>query len=275
MYQIIKNNSKPDFHRSSLTFLTLVAGLLLLTGCVTRERGCLDIAASNFDLDADQACDDCCVYPVATLTLTQQYDGFNFRISDTLYDTNGSPYKIRDMKYILSSWSWTDDHQRYTVDSVGFTCATGEVVIPSDILLIDTRQFVYTIGSFRLFPEIDSVFLTIGFPQALECVDPFNDSTQVILSNQSALWDSVNMSRAAVRMIVQRDLTMEVFDTLFVHMNEDIGLLYSYQFVPGFDPKIRLTVDYTLWFSDVDITDLTTFITSVRTHAPMSFSRTP
>lgn len=232
LYQIIRNNYKPDFHTSCIAFLILIVGVLLQTGCVTRERGCLDIAASNFDLDADRACDDCCVYPIATLTLTQHYEGRNFNINDTLFDIHGMPYRIRDIKYILSDWSWTDEQNNsYTVDSTNFICATGDVYAPSDIVLVDTRQFIYNIGSFRLFPNVDSVFFTFGFPATLDCVDALHDSTAVVLSEESPLYDSLNMSRATVRLIIQRDLTTENFDTVFVHTREELGIPYPYQFV--------------------------------------------
>ena len=276
MYPIIKNKCRPDVLNSCFAFLILAAVLFPQAGCVTRERGCLDIAAANFDLDADRACDDCCVYPVATLTLTQHYDSLNFNVNDTLFDIHGMPYRIRDMKYILSDWSWTDDQDRvFTVDSADFICATGNVRVPSDIILVDTRQFIYNIGSFRLFPKIDSLYFTFGFPAALDCVDPGHDSTAVVLSEDSPVYDSVSMSRAAVRMIIQRDLMTENVDTVFVHTRFDMGIPYDFQFVSGFDPKIRLTVEYSEWFSEVDVNDISTFRNSVRDHAALSFSRTP
>ena len=32
-------------------------------GCSSKEEGCLDYRARNFDLDADKGCADCCTYP--------------------------------------------------------------------------------------------------------------------------------------------------------------------------------------------------------------------
>ena len=35
----------------------------LLSGCYEDRKGCLDLRATNFDIDADRECDGCCVYP--------------------------------------------------------------------------------------------------------------------------------------------------------------------------------------------------------------------
>jgi len=51
---------------SALAFLFLFSSLLLMS-CDTQTEGCLDFRALRVDVDADDACSDCCIYPSLAL----------------------------------------------------------------------------------------------------------------------------------------------------------------------------------------------------------------
>lgn len=274
MYQIIKSSYRPDTAFTGLLILLISAWCM--QSCTTREPGCLDIAASNFDLDADRPCDDCCTYPSLTLTLTQKWDDRNFNLSDLLFDKNNQPYKIQDLRYFLSSWSWSDAEQQvYTIDSLSISCEAGDIRYTPDILTIDPRQFVYTLGTIRLSPSIISLMFRIGLPPQLSCVEETREDVPPALSDESPLWDSLAMSRAAMRLVLQRDTSMPAFDTLFIHTTISRQVDYNVDFLPGFDPKLKLTVNYALWFEDADVLDLNSFSNSILSNIDNSVFRTP
>jgi hypothetical protein len=237
-------------------------------------EGCLDINASNFDLNADRACPDCCTYPSVFLTLSQKWVDRNFALTDTLRDIHDRPYRINDLKYYLSSWTWYGtDHQWHTVDSAQITCNGNIIHYTPDILLIDAKQFNYTLGTYHQSPDIDSIRFLFGLSESFGCL---NDSAApVILSDKSPLWDSPVQSLATVRLVLQPDISSTDLDTIFIHYQQVFGMNYDLILQPGFSTTFKLTVDYFKWFGNADIQDLNSFAVSIQSGVNGSFTRTP
>lgn len=249
-----------------------------MQGCISRVEGCLDVAAANFDLNADKSCNDCCSYPMLSLGLSQKWDDRNFSTSDTftISDRNGLLYRINDLKYLLSSWSWKDASDNiYSVDSAELTCLTGQLRYTPDVLLIDSKQFQYVLGTIRKSPVIDTVLFKLGVIPSFDCLDPVAINTPSILSANSVIWDVSTSSRATVRLILQRDITQDIHDTLFIHITKDLKTGYDLDFVPGISTEIKISVNYAKWFTNVDILDLETFRNSLEEGIEGSFYKTP
>ncbi len=275
MSQNIKRIYLPKFY---LFIIALVSGcFLLFAGCTSRVEGCLDIAASNFDFSADKACDGCCTYPSLSISLSQKWNERNFSTTDTLMDINGHPYKITDLKYYLSSWSWKDaGNMKYTVDSAMIKCSNGDLLhYTPDIVSVDSKQFQYTLGATRNSPTIDSVFLKLGLIPALDCVDPAGTNTPPVLADESPLYDAGTSSRAAIRLVLQRDTSLLIYDTLFIHTSQDLRLTYDLSFKTGLNTTLNLSVNYANWFSGVDIQVLGSFEQSILAGIPGSIFKTP
>lgn len=248
----------------------------MVEGCISKSEGCLDVAAANFDFSADRSCEDCCTYPLLSISLSQKFIDKNFSPTDTLLDLNGMPFRITDLKYFLSSWSWvSDDHHVYTVDSADITCPAGILTYTPDIILVDARQFQYSLGTIRQSPHIDSVRLKLGLLEALDCIDPASAGVPSVFSDKTALWDREFNSRATLRLVIQRDISAEIFDTLFIHTLQDIDLDDDQYLAPGIQATLKLTVNYAKWFSNVDILDLNSFQSSIESGVQGSFYKTP
>lgn len=272
MLLITKKISLPDY---SLHVLAAIIMLLSLNGCNTRIQGCLDVNADNFNLNAEQSCDGCCTYPSVSLSLTQKWGDRNFASTDTLYDINGQPYKITSLVYFLSDWIWEDGQGiLYHVDSVTVTCDDGDLTYSPDNLPIGTEQFNYTLGSVRKSPVIDSLHFNIGLTQDFSCLDSEIPGTPLDLTDQSPLWNYQSGSLETMRLIIQRDTAVETFDTVFISDKIVTALAYPFEFIPGKDSKFMLTVDYHLWFQDVNTTDLGSFRQSIISNFAGSITRT-
>lgn len=259
--------------------LWLLALLLLVfagISCNTRIEGCLQANAENFDLNAERACDGCCLYPSMELSLTQKWGDRNFTNGDTLYDIGGKQYKIIDLKYFLSSWVWHDTEGNYiTVDSVEASCDEDILRFTTDNLIMDSRQFVYTLGTIRESPLIDSLQLALGLYQDFSCLDTSDTDTPVALTNQSPLWNAKTGKLETIRLILQPRLDQETTDTIFITTNDIVRLGYNLQLKPGTDARFDLTVDYAQWFIDADVNDLNSFGHSIETYFAGSIVRTP
>lgn len=88
----------------SLKSLYFIGLCLLCTACYQDVEGCLDVNASNLDLDADFSCpnNDCCTYPSLSLAVTQLLNGERIR-SDSFYrDAANNQYRLNLLRYYLT-----------------------------------------------------------------------------------------------------------------------------------------------------------------------------
>lgn len=269
------NTKRTSLHDCCLHAITGFLILISISGCNTRIQGCLDVNADNFNLNAEQTCDGCCTYPSVSLSLTQKWGDRNFANTDTLYDINGQPYKITSLVYFLSDWIWEDGQGiLYHVDSDTVTCEVGDLKYSPDVLPIGTEQFIYPLGNFRKSPVIDSLHFIMGLTQDFSCLDSEIPGTPPELTDQSPLWNSQSASLETMRLIFQPDTAVESFDTIFISDEVILTLAYPFEFIPGKDSQFMLTVDYSLWFKDVNIADTASFRQSIISNFAGSITRT-
>jgi hypothetical protein len=211
-----------------------------------------------------------------SVSLSQKWGDRNFSTEDTLFDINAQQFKIIDLKYFLSSWAWYgSENTTYTVDSVEVPCNGSMIRYTPDILLVDSRQFEYTLGTIRKSPLIDSISLKFGIVPALNCVDVTASNIPPVLSDKSALWDAQLSSLAALRIVLQRDLSSETFDTLYIHSLQSLKLQYDFDIKPGIQTTLKISVDYAPWFSQGDVQNLDSFQSSILAGLQGSISKTP
>lgn len=273
MLKTIRKITAPDYSAWLLVCLLLI---MLSAGCNTRIEGCLDVNAKNFDLNGERPCDDCCTYPSMQLSLTQKWDDRNFANTDTLFDSNLDSFKISDLRYFLTSWSWLDEEgNQFTVDSVEGDCNGTKWRYTPDILIIDTRKFLYTLGTIRVAPNLDSIHATLGLTEDYSCLDEADPQTPASVTDQSPLWNNQTGRLETIRLIIQRDLSLELLDTIYVDFHLENTLVYEYQLENGKDTPLGLSVNYAQWFKDVNVHDLSSFETSMRNNIVGSITRTP
>ncbi len=85
----------------------IIGVLLLASACYEPREGCLDLNATNFGVDADRACSDCCTYPTLRMSFRHRSayadTVVNFRLLDSVYyDRTGNPYRVGDLRFLLS-----------------------------------------------------------------------------------------------------------------------------------------------------------------------------
>jgi len=249
--------------------------MLVTWRCNTRIEGCLDPNARNFDFVAEVACDGCCTYPVATFTLSQKWNAENFSTTDTLFDMNSNPYQIVDIRYFLSSWTWKGfDNSIYTIDSTEADCAGDKLRYTEDINAVESRIFVYPLGFIRQAPIIDSLAFHLGLVEDFSCLVDTLSSTPDILTPASPLWNPATGALSAMRLIVNRNIADTIVDTVFIDLHQLFAIGYLHEFDLGADYSFLLTVNYAMWFQQVNIADLNSFGVSVSQGLEGSMTRT-
>lgn len=241
--------------------ITLAACAILgLTGCISRQEGCLDPGAANYDLEAERACSSCCTYPSLSLEWSPKWAAENFSLADTFRDVEGRPYLILDLRFLLESWQWADDQGViYTVDSTSIGCGADELNWTPDFAQVTPTQFVYTLGTFRDFPHAQALRFSFGPTRDYSCLDPAESGTPVFLTQAGPLWDPETQSLSSMRLIIQPDLQLPDADTLYFHDMAELQLPYSLLFERGRAGQFRLTADYAQWFTAADLDDPDSF----------------
>lgn len=86
------------------TWIIFYALSLALHHCAEPKTGCLDVHATNFQVDADEGCADCCTYPALRIDLLHK-----FTVGDSLFNfipgntyTAGSHFRLGDLRFYLS-----------------------------------------------------------------------------------------------------------------------------------------------------------------------------
>ena len=254
----------------------LFLAAMLLPGCISRTEGCLDPGASNYDLEAERSCTDCCTYPTVNLEWSPKWGDANFSTADTFFDVAGRPYLIRDIRFLLESWTWTDaEGHLYSVDSSVIACSGAEITWAADHVQVIPTQFVYPIGTVMEFPQMTALRFAAGPTRDYACLDPEDSDTPDFLTTGGPLWDPDTETLATLRLVLQTDLAAPETDTLYFHDLLTVEFPYALAFERGRSPRFRLTADYGQWFATADLSDLTTFWTSWVAGLAGSVSLTP
>jgi hypothetical protein len=255
-------------------FWMVMVVVIVLQSCTTREQGCLDIYASNFELTAEKDCDGCCLYPALNVALSQVWNDSSFNVESPLLDSEGDSFKIIDLKYFLSAWILygTNDEQ-YGVDSALLGCIPPMVYSP-DAIVADARQFNYQIGIIRDAPTIDSLCVTLGLDNTYPCIEEDTTNAFVELTRRSPLWDPSADALRSIRLVLQRDLQSEIFDTIFIDFKAREEIPFPLTFARGAATALRMSVDYEPWFRNVDAQDINSFAPSIIAGFPGSIFAT-
>lgn len=248
--------------KSSFRFFLISAGLLLtasLAGCFEPKEGCLDIAATNFDVAADKDC--CCAYPQLVLTVNQVYDTLPFR-SDSLYaGAQGNLFQIKSVAFYLSDFQLFQNGNRFQIsDTLTLNTLIGAdtsaQVFIQDFELVRRTPVVYPVGTFRQDGVFERITFRVGLADSAQQIIPFKAPTGHPLAPQSdRLWAGNAQGFVFLQAVVSRDSTTAPPDTLRF-TQADLGQFIheangAFLHPTGYDFPILLEMDYKKLFDGV------------------------
>ncbi|MFM9946750.1 MAG: MbnP family protein [Saprospiraceae bacterium] len=189
---------------------------LLLPACYEPKEGCLDAQATNFELDADEACPDCCEYPSLQLALRHRIVLFGqeddrFSTDSVYYDGSGQPFRFKNIRFYLSNVRLvrSDGSVAMVSDTIELNLydpsgAPRKATVEDNFLLANPLfEQTYTIGAFR---ESGSSFEKIRFAIGVEGI-----ANEAI---PDSLPDDYPLGR--------------IEETLDLHFNQDSGYVFSH-----------------------------------------------
>lgn len=241
----------------------------LFASCYQPTEGCLNIAATNYDVSADDPCADCCKYPQLNLAFLHQLalptepDTLYFFKYNTPYpspfDTNHY-FTVQRCRYFVSNLKLirTDGTEVGVTDSIWLERQSGDSIqvennftkVDRDILQAAVLGKVLAAGSF------DKVRFTIGLtPELLDLnIDSIPTGHPLNIDNDTLLYqDGIGF----VPLVLQfsKDTLSGTLPIQFNFLQaRDIvlDLPKTFEAESGFNLRLTLVVDYMRLFDQID-----------------------
>lgn len=236
----------------------------LFSACFEPKEGCLDIAAVNFDANADKNC--CCTYPNLKFVVDQRYDTLPFRRDSVFPGQGGRPFRLHDVAFYLSEFQLLKAGAVFSVsDTQGLRVfqANGNdtlrQVFQNDFQLVRLETQEYTIGRFREDGSFSGAKIRLGLStDANRVIAPLAPASHPLSVQTDSLWQGKSKGFVYLKVVVSRDtLSTSARDTLYF-TRADLGdflieakntaLLHP----TGYDFRVRLTADYQKLLGNVD-----------------------
>lgn len=247
-----------------------------LSSCYEPREGCLDILATNFAVDADVACRDCCTWPELRIRFFHQSvypdSAVNFRLQDSVYnDIEGSFYRVSDFRFLLSNFRLVrpDGSEEFLVNRIATRSflPDGSLMpdsITNDILLI--RPLVNSlldVGNFRAAGRFVALRFDVGLSEPLQHVDPASlpPAHPMNPTNSGMSWnrmDGYEIQQVELLPGSTPQDTMRVEISLKgLPLRSRVELPISLDIPEGRHLELDLRVDYRKWLSGIGLNSQT------------------
>lgn len=267
--------------------------LMTLTACYEPKEGCLDVRATNFRLDTDRACADCCTYPNLKIRFNHRWVSPDTTLPlrlDTFYiDGAGNPFRIQRIRYYWSDIQLT----RANGATTGVTDSVLVVVSPragdsistyvvNSFLLADAgpNNQTLTVGPIQLDGLYNGLQATFGIPEPANRAVPVSLPSDHPLAPQPGRMNlGSQLGYAFAKVEFFRDTVAADTVPVVVHLygenarrTIDLPFFTQLSLPQGFNPLITLEADYQQWFSGTNVRgDTSTLKSRLLDNLPTAF----
>ena len=243
--------------RSTIAFLIVV--LAYLTGCGERTEGCLDTAATNFEVDADRNC--CCEYPQLLLEIfprTDTIDDAAFRANDTVR-SDVDTFIVRQVRFVLSGFEMvrSDDTVARGQDSITLPLVDGTSFITTDDF-VATRlsTFNYPVGTIESFGAYDSLRFTVGILPPANRAEPLSLPSGHPLAD-TTLFDDDVLEYLTANIVVTPDLAADSINVNYpLRVTRSVTVPVSFTAEESEDLQVNLRFYYSYLFEGIDFGEM-------------------
>lgn len=246
--------------------------VLFLSACYEPTEGCLDTRATNFDLDADGPCPDCCTYPELSLRFDNVWSYADTTVAfrtDTFYhDIQNHPFYFERIRFYWSNLRLqrTNGDVIRLEDSLDISIAelgdTSMTTILDDIVLADITSSSRTVQLGTLTPE----GMLLGLRATFGINDPTNKAVTTSVSTSHPLAPQAGQMNfgsdlgyvfAKIEYLTD---TIAAADTMSINLygsdfirELSLDLPTPMTFIDGFDPTLVIQQDIARWFEGIDV----------------------
>ncbi|MFZ1751892.1 MAG: hypothetical protein WAU01_16985 [Saprospiraceae bacterium] len=244
---------------SFIHFCYSILIILIVSSCYVNQEGCLDTLASNYDVTADNGCDDCCTYPKFNIVLRQVDGDSTFINGDTLVNNLAQKFRIIDCRFYLSEFSLRQSNNVYHQIIENISSDDGTVTVSDDIKIFRSVDSSIPLGTMRTYGTYDSLSFCFGLkPKVVNASFADLSSTHVLqVRNQLKSKDQIRsfFNIKCVRLATNDTLELSITDTS-LQFRVSVDSIVTTNI--GNDINYPLQVDYSKLFSDTDINQSST-----------------
>lgn len=230
----------------------------------------MDIEATNYAVDADDACSECCTYPTLSVSVIHRADfatpvdtSFNF-LYDTLYPNQvvvGDSFVIDRARFFISNIKLVREsgEEVGVIDTLELDIPSGNTMVVDDSFVkLDRDIFsARTVGTLLTTGTFTGLKFTLGLDEFLLETDPNSVPSGHPLSTESDVLNYDTLSGMYIpNLLIFRQDTVSA-DSLFLQINEpdtvELEFATPFELSRGFDVNITLRIDYMKWFEGVDV----------------------
>ena len=220
-------------------------------GCYEPESACLDLLANNYDVSADNDCQDCCTYPSIVIEMDHLWQDTSFRFGDTLTNNLGSSFLLLDQKFYLSNWTYhlSDGSSFKSRDSISLFISENEEFFKKDIVIVRQNQSTISNHTYRREGTLEACSFTLGVSDALNEISSEEAEEYSPLNFDNDLY----IDQAFQSHWLQLGIGPTYSDTVNLYFDEDIAFSSSgnKNFQKGENISIPLTLIYDTLFSNI------------------------
>jgi hypothetical protein len=243
-------------------FLTV----LLFSACYEDNIACLDADATNFDILADEACPDCCVYPTFSLDVEPIWGDTTLITDNTYQDGAGNDFRLIRFRVYMSELGLVADGTELPIPEneveVGIISGTDTVLtsVNANLVLVSTisSATTSTVGRLRVGTEpLTQLLGTFGLGDAFTAVYPPSAPAASPLSTQLGL---LNFNDGAGYLTASAEYVLTATDdTVRVDARglQSLTLDFPGSLEPlrGVNLTLELEADYQRIFGTIDLTE--------------------
>ena len=239
-----------------------------LPACYQPVEGCLDINAANYDVEADNPCDDCCMYPQLKWRFRHRritpQGTVNFSYADTLTDDFGQPFRVTRITYYLQGarlvrpdgmeWGVEDTVSLYYATAPGDTVSQ---LFQDDFFQLNANNFnTFGVGTFREDGTFSGQKLLIGLTTDAARTIPLRAPDNHPLADET-LWQAdsgyVQCRIELFPGVTEADTILKIINLYSPNPLTEIQGFLPLDIPLGFSPVVIVEVNYAPWFSGVNI----------------------
>ena len=243
-------------------FMILLMGMMLITSCYEPVEGCLDTDARNYNVNADDACNDCCTLPEFDLLISYLLNGESYSFgNDTIVGSNSS-FVLNDFHLILSGIALRDvvDSTLTWEDVITLYNSDGSVSdrLEHNFRYFSKSSFRGSIKGMRYAGNISSLDFLIGLPEDINFYNKDSLDQNTELDNVPSQYYSSSNGYQFYSFTIE---DLEGNTTTISNSNSyplipvtvDISPL---DIIRGFDAESNISLDFGVLFEGIDLIEM-------------------
>jgi hypothetical protein len=275
-------------HSNFLVFIILI---FIFVACYENKEGCLDINATNFNVDADIRCSDCCTYPSLRLNILHrikdaQLDTFyNFMIDQAItldsmhfFNIKNIRYYISDIKLKRANGTLVGVNNEIKLSITAPNADTIPFFEEDNFALISRRTpRNNNIGTLSQNGDFVGVQFKIGLAENINQTNPNLVPLPHPLHISSEMYDAASNKYIFNQIELLRTAGVDTIPTIVNVIGDEyvrtIDLPFPFNADIGFNITLTIRVDYREWFKQIDIKNenIEDFVTKVTAGLVNSF----